>query len=843
MNIQTIEIKDSLILHKPSLYAFNREGLHFFVDAQAPNWIALDSRGARLLSWVDGKTSLGQLAQLYAGLYEVDLGKAWLHARTFVQEALAKGILSLEPVKADTYKGRQHYLKPQGLKEFWIHLTQTCNLSCSHCLVSSNPKGEKGPEIEFYKKIASQSSSLGVKRFYVTGGEPFARTDIFDLIGYITGPLDCELILLTNATLIEGERLKKLEALDRKKIKFQVSLDGTTAKTNDAIRGKGVFDRASQGLKSLAALGFDVSFTAAVTKTNLKELEDLPQLAKNLGAKSVHLMWLHNRGRVLETQEKSFFPDNAELMALAREVKQQADSLGIIFDNYESIKSRVNGQPGVKYDLSGLCWESLCLYVDGHVYPSAAMAGFPLLSLGDARKESLRNLWLDSPVAKKFRKASVAQAKNFQNDPFKFLTGGGDLEHSYFFSSNGKEGSLVGHDPYYKLYVELMKNIMSKLGQAKQKSFNTKSGFSSPVILHAMGDDSIACSEDAKDWLDLQKTPVRTLHSNCVLAFDVEKPYRIVQQFYGKAADKPQADLCCPIKYADSEISHIPQEVIDRFYGCGSPITQAQVRLGETALDLGSGAGIDVFIAAKKVGSQGKAIGVDMTDQMLGVARECQKTVAQNLGFDAVEFKKGYLESIPVENQSVDLVTSNCVINLSPNKPKVFAEMWRILKDHGRAVAADIVSDEPVPLNLQAHKDLWGECISGSLSEAEFVAGLEKAGFYGISVLKKTFWKEVEGHKFYSVTVRGYKFEKKAGCRFIGQKAIYLGPYKATVDEEGHVFPRNEAIEVCTDTAAKLSAAPYAGQFRILEPDGAGILPIPMAEESCCATGAPGGCC
>jgi SAM-dependent methyltransferase len=244
----------------------------------------------------------------------------------------------------------------------------------------------------------------------------------------------------------------------------------------------------------------------------------------------------------------------------------------------------------------------------------------------------------------------------------------------------------------------------------------------------------------------------------------------------------------------------------------------AQVRPGETVLDLGSGAGIDVFIAAKKVGPTGRAIGVDMTDPMLGVAGQNRAKVAQNLGYDVVDFRKGFLEEVPAPDRSVDLVTSNCVINLSADKPRVFAEMWRILKDHGRIVVSDIVADRAVPPELKVNVHLWGECISGALSEDEFLAELEKAGFYGLAVLEKSFWKEVEGYDFYSVTVRGFKFQKSAGCVYLGHQALYLGPYASVMDEEGHLFPRGQAIEICTDTLAKLSRDPYAGSFVLLEP-------------------------
>lgn len=813
-----IELKEPRVLYKPDLYHWQKDGIHFFLDGASPHWIALDETGAKILDWVNGKNSFGEIVRLYAQCYQTDLAKSWLHAHSFLREALASGMVAFQPIQTEVYSGRSQYLKAHRLKELWVHLTQTCNLSCTHCLVASNPQGAIGPSTDFYLKVMTETDDLGVERYYFTGGEPFIRKDIFELIRTVTEQQGKELIVLTNATLFEGERAQQLKNLSREKLKFQVSLDGTQAQTNDAIRGQGVFEKASAGLKILSALGFETSLTAVVTRANLKELEDLPQLAKKLGAKSIHLMWLHNRGRILKSRENAF-PSVDELLHLARKVKKSADELGILFDNVESLKLRVNGKPGVKYDLGNLCWETLCLYLDGHLYPSAAMAGHAPLSLGMLNGKNVRSLWLESEVAQKIRSASVIQKSASSNDPFRYLTGGGDIEHSYFFSTNGSEGSFTAEDPYYALYVGLMQDLMVEIASSKKKNFNSKSGFNAPVIVHAMGADAVTCSEEAQNWLESEgSAAVRLLHSNCVLSFDVEKPYKALQKFYGKAAEKPQAELCCPIRYDADEISHIPQAVIDRFYGCGSPILTAQVKSGETVLDLGSGAGIDCFIAARKVGRAGKVIGVDMTDQMLEVAAQSKKIVAQNLGYDVVEFKRGYLENIPAQDRSVDLVTSNCVINLSPDKKKVFAEIWRILKDTGRFVVADIVSERPVPLSLQAHQDLWGECISGSLSEEEFLSHLERAGFYGISILKKSFWKEVEGTKFYSMTVRGFKFEKKAGCKFVGQKAVYLGPYKAAMDEEGHLFPRGEAIEICTDTAEKLKSAPYSNQFAVHDP-------------------------
>jgi hypothetical protein len=139
---------------------------------------------------------------------------------------------------------------------------------------------------------------------------------------------------------------------------------------------------------------------------------------------------------------------------------------------------------------------------------------------------------------------------------------------------------------------------------------------------------------------------------------------------------------------------------------------------------------------------------------------------------------------------------------------------------------------------MRADGRLWGECISGALTEEAFLAALERAGFYGVSILKKTLWKEVEDRRFFSITARGYKFEKKSGCAYVGQYAVYLGPLKAALDEEGHLFPRGTPVEVCTDTAAKLSHPPYAGSFAIV--DRATTHVAIGADGDCCGSG---GCC
>ncbi len=825
-----MELTRTSVIHVPSLFCWRDQDLWIFIDAQAPHWVATEERGAKLLEWLAAPLPFGELVRRYAATYQLDLAKAWLHAFSFVQELLRVGLAKPEPVVREPYLGRSAYLVPDRLTECWLHTNNSCNLTCTHCLVSSSPSGERGLPTEHVVRLIDELDELGTTRFYITGGEPFVRRDIFELIRYLTETKHAELILLTNATLFRGALLKELASCDRQLLKLQVSLDGASPSTNDPIRGTGSFAASTEGLRHASALGFDTSLTTVVTATNCHELAGLTQLAKDLGAKAQHLMWLHKRGRVLEGTN-GLFPTMPQLIDAVRSVKRRANELGVMVDNDESLKLRVNGRPQVKYDLGNQGWSSVCVYADGHVYPSAAFANHKPLDCGQALNGlSLKDLWLNSPVLQTIRQASVAQKTTLAHDPFRFFTGGGDLEHSYFYS-----GDFLGEDPYYPLYVMMIKDLMVELAKTRQTLVNRRSGYDAPRLIHAMGEGSVACGQP----ISTQSSPVEiaTLHSNCVLAFDVEKPRELVRGFYTKVAHQPQAALCCPVKPDEADVAHIPREVLERFYGCGSPIAQAEVRAGEIVVDLGSGAGIDCFIAAKQVGPTGRVVGVDMTEAMLEIANRCRPIVARNLGFDVVEFRKGYLECVPIEEKTADVVTSNCVINLSPDKRAVFREMWRILKDHGRMCVADIVSDRPVPAHLKVNEQLWGECTVGALTEEEFLAYTEHAGFYGVQVLTKTFYRTIparpdergaggEDYQFYSVTVRGYKFEKTAGCTYTGQRAIYHGPFKAVMDEEGHLFPRDVAIEVCTDTAAKLSHPPYQRVFTVTEPD-ASIVDLP----------------
>jgi len=811
------------VLYAPAHEVFREAGRVVLVDPARPNWVATDEVGARILALFDGKRTIAETTATYALATGLEWAKAWQHVDTLARDALRQRFLSETPAVPDAYAGRAAALTQRVLAELWIHTNNSCNLACRHCLVSSGPDGDRGLPTATLLDVIAQARALGTRRFFFTGGEPFLRKDIFTLIDAVLSDPMAALAILTNGLLFTPARLAEIAQRDTARLKIQISLDGATPAINDPIRGMGSHGKIADGIRAAVAAGLDVTVSTVITETNVDDIPEITRYVGALGVRAHHLLWLHKRGRSDESGVDRT-PSVAQVINAVRKARAVGDAVGVRIDNQDAVQARLRYPVGTKRDLASAAVSSLCVYSDGKVYPSAAMADIPDLLCGDVLTESLEAIWRQGGVPRAFLSASVMDKPICRHCPIRFFCGGGDIEHAHFYG-----GTIAAHDPYCDLHKAMFSDAFFDLARERDALTQHPSGFNAPILYTGMGERAIHCADHAAP------NQVITSRSECVLTFDLDAPRKVVREFYGAAARAPSAELCCPVQPDAQDLTHIPPEVIERFYGCGSPVGLAGIHAGETVVDLGSGAGIDVFIAAKKVGPTGRAIGVDMTDPMLGVARGAQATVAQNLGYDVVEFRAGFLEAIPLPDQTADLLTSNCVINLSPDKRRVFSEMWRVLKNHGRIVVADIVSDREVPPHQRKDPRLWGECISGALTEEEFLADLERAGFYGIQVLSKTFWKVVEGHRFSSLTVRGYKFEKTAGCLYMGQTATYLGPGKGISDEEGHWFPRNVAISVCTDTAAKLSYPPYAMLF-VVHDQGGAIL-------SCSRDTTSTGCC
>jgi len=229
-----------------------------------------------------------------------------------------------------------------------------------------------------------------------------------------------------------------------------------------------------------------------------------------------------------------------------------------------------------------------------------------------------------------------------------------------------------------------------------------------------------------------------------------------VKEHYGRLAQ--QGRSCCGdaghlelIGYSKEELAKLSDDVLSVGAGCGSPVIVAELREGETVLDLGSGGGIDVFLAAQRVGSRGRAIGVDMTEAMVARARES----IEQLGFTNVEFLLGEIEALPIADASVDVVISNCVINLVPNKAQAFSEAFRVLKPGGRLIVSDVVTRGRQADFLKGNLRAWAGCLAGAIEDKEYLKIISEAGFERVAIIAHSPVPEPAG--FYSVTVRGYK--------------------------------------------------------------------------------------
>ena len=329
-----------------------------------------------------------------------------------------------------------------------------------------------------------------------------------------------------------------------------------------------------------------------------------------------------------------------------------------------------------------------------------------------------------------------------------------------------------------------------------------------------------------------------------------------VRRRYSEAAATPERELCCPTSYDPHYLRAIPKDVLERDYGCGDP--SRHLRPGETVLDLGSGSGKICFIASQIVGATGRVIGVDVNDEMLDVARRNAPVVAREVGFANVSFGKAQIQDLALDLEtvdallgeepvrsandlkrleaelarlraeaplvptgSVDVVVSNCVLNLvsAGDKARLFGEIFRVLRRGGRAVIADIVSDEDVPDHLQRDPELWSGCISGALREDRFLRAFEDAGFFGITIAARASdpWRTVEGIEFRSMTVIAYK-GKEGPCFDHQQAVIYRGPFRTVVDDDGHVLRRGVRTAVCEKTFRILSGEPYRAHVDLVEP-------------------------
>lgn len=767
---------------------FECEGQPIYIHPEKPDWFVPNDQADILLQALSETGDIDQGACIAKGAGMLSLSERLI--------ALARLGSQLTTETSAPYTGRARHLSLSALKECWFHLTNTCNLACRHCLFGASPSASETLPRETLAQGMAEAKQLGCTLFYFTGGEPFVYPDFPSILKQTLAEPEVHAVVLTNGMLID-QHIDSLKALPKERLHLQISLDGLE-KSHEHLRGSGTFQRLVDSLKILRDQKIPATLSVAVNRANVAELPEIVGFAAEQGVRNIHFLWHFIRGKGSRDQ----FVPPLEILPLLIKAHQTAEAKGITIDNVETMKSQVFSTPGTRYDLSNTAWGSVAIGPDGAIYPSPALIGIDELHCGRL-KQGLDTVWRQSPVLERVRQTSLIDHPAYRNNPLKFLIGGGDIDHSYLAG-----GEFTGHDPYVELYNGLALWLVSN--QAKRYRQPEKAN----TVLK-MGDVRFDCPDGGRD--------VSLTHCNCVISLSGDRGHSSVREFYAGAATAANEEIVNPFAPAQAEAAYIPDDSKKRSYGCGSPVNDAEVQPEEVLVDLGSGSGVECFMAADAVGPNGRVYGIDMTDEMLVLARTSKKAVTDKLGYDNVEFIKGFLEDIPLPEKTADVVISNCVINLSPDKRQTFHEVFRILKPGGRLVISDIVTDEPIPVEIKNNDKFRGECLGGALQQEDLMAMLRAAGFGGIRLIKRFPYRQEGETLFYSLTYCAFKPEPAQEV-----EVIYRGPFAAVCTESGIMLLKGKRTKISVEDAKSLDDSVF-----VLNSDGA-VANIRM-ENSCCA--------
>jgi MoaA/NifB/PqqE/SkfB family radical SAM enzyme/SAM-dependent methyltransferase len=645
------------------------------------------------------------------------------------------------------YPGRAALLETEYLREVWFHITNRCNMRCTHCLFASSPDEETELSPGYVFHVADEAHELGCRVFALTGGEPFVHPAFTSIINKLLLYPDTHVVVLTNGMNIQ--RQLKDQQWDFDRFHLQISLDGLR-ENHDRTRGSGAFDKLSSTLHELTSAIIPFTLSMCVDSKNVTDMPGLVDFAADVGAGNIHFMWYFVRGR---GDAAGFVPPDRIFKSLIQ-ADARAEMRGINIDNLEALKTQVFAPSGTIHDGTTAGWESVAIGPDEKLYPSAALVGIE--KLATQMNDGLASAWRNSRVLTEIRKTTAAELTS----PLRFILGGGDTDHSCIHA-----GSFIGDDPYMPLYEQIALWLISREA-ARQSDHN-----GTPRIRLKMGDILESCGAHGS---------IALVHSNCLLALTQKDSLTVVKEFYSDAVGDTNEDILNPVCYPDELINHIPEEFRFRGYGCGSPVVDADITEGERILDLGCGSGVECFIASRLTGRTGQVIGLDMLNPMLELAQQGSTIVSRNLGYRNIEFRTGYLEHIPLDDESVDVVLSNCVMNLSVDKRRAYGEIFRVLRAGGRLVISDVVCETEPDAAIRNDEVLRGECIAGALTQRDLVGILEESGFRSITLLKRFPYRTVQGHPFFSLT-----YEARKPLRSDRVKVIYRGPLSSAVTSEG----------------------------------------------------------
>jgi radical SAM protein with 4Fe4S-binding SPASM domain len=699
-------------LYLEEVVHLEKDRIHLYLDPESPNWISTNRTGAEVIENLK-MSSVEETVQSICmkwGLEKEDIRE---HILRFLEELREKEFIGKNPNEEKRYPGRSKVVECGQLKELWIYTNTSCNLRCKHCFVSAGEARKGELSTAEIKALVDEAMSLGVFRFYFTGGEPFLRKDIFELIEYILKSKKNELIILSNGTLFTRPMLKELMRFRKSNLTIQVSLEGPNERINDSVRGSGSFESAVQGIKNLVKIDMAPIVTSTLTKHNANHLIEMPDVLSSMVVKNYHILWLQNSGRAKQRlDDLQVSPE--KVTEIMRDLIDRSRELGIVVDNEVSLQVRARAKRGRKHDLCNSCFEMMCVDSDGHVYPCAPLTGEKRFNCGSIRKDSLRDIWLNSKEAQAVRDNSVSTKEGCKACYLRYICGGGCFCQSYLGS---KGGEISAMDRYCSTLKAMIQDVIWEL--AIPQDFDEDEGYHRPRVLAAMENRLFSCSVGSTKVTDFS-FEISTYHCSCVLGVELEGEDSI-----GGDRNRLARDAC---------FNELAQEYLDWL---SSPIGSAYNKLakekayslidikeGDSVLDVGCGTGnyaLDLSLKGAEV------VGMDASEWMLRICIKGARERKVN-----VDIRHGFGEELPFPDRSFDVVVSMNFLEFSRNPEKAIGEMFRVLKNGGQLI-----------FGVLNKKSFWG--MTQGLKKSFAKGAYYEARFFGIQELRELINSEGNG--------------------------------------------------------------------------------------------------
>jgi radical SAM protein with 4Fe4S-binding SPASM domain len=708
---------------------FEKDAVHLFIDPEFPNWISTNKIGAFIIKNLKN-TSLKDIALKLSKTSNVSPEEILEDSKNFLKE-LKKREFSAVGSKRGLYPGRSKVVGCGQLQELWIYTNNSCNLRCKHCFVSAGEVSKEEMSTQELKNLIDEASSLGAFRFYFTGGEPFLRDDIIELIEHALKGNKNELIILSNGTLFNQSNLRKLKRFKDSNLKIQVSLEGPNAMVNDKVRGPRSFHRALKGIKNLVDFGMAPIVTTTITKDNIETLIEMPQLLSSLGVKHYHVLFLQNRGRARKSENEISVSPN-EITEIMRKLIIVSKRHGIVLDNEMSLHIRAKAKRGRKYDLCNSCFEMLSVDSNGHVYPCAPLNGEKEFNCGSIGKRRLKDIWFNSDTTQAIRENSVSIKEGCRVCSLKFICGGGCFCQSYYASKALGKGDISYRDPYCLTFKELIFDRLWELA-APEGYKALKTGYEPPVVISSMDPKLPSCSVSSTRVKDFEHE-IGSFHCSCVLGIEIEGEHKILKGNKNRLAKE-----ACFNERAIEYEDWFKTPIGSRYNAVAKKriFSLINVKPGDKILEVGCGTG-NYSLEISKLGAE--VVGVDASEWMLRIAIKNARVNKVNL-----IPKHSDAQNLPFPDGTFDAIMSINMLEYSQNSQKAVHEMIRVLRKGGQLILGVLNKNSLWGLTRSVKGVLGIEAYFGAgfLGKRELISLLPKEQIEGINLISAIYFPPV----------------------------------------------------------------------------------------------------